>query len=248
MMDIALYCLLAAIFLLAGIVKGVTGMGLPTVAVALLSLLMPLPAAAALLIIPSLVTNLLQLFSGPALKSLCARLWPMMLCIVAGTLASSGLMRGGGTRWAAAGLGAVLAAYALFALFSPNLQISRRIEKWLSPVAGLCTGLITGATGVFVLPAVPWLQSLSLDRHQLVQALGLSFTLSTVALAGGLYLHGVWLPGQLALSTLAVLPAVVGMAIGGRIRSRISATLFRRCFLGLLLILGLEMSLNPLLG
>lgn len=69
-----------------------------------------------------------------------------------------------------------------------------------------------------------------------------------MALAGGLYLHGVWLPGQLALSTLAVLPAVVGMAIGGRIRSGISATLFRRCFLELLLILGLEMSLNPLLG
>lgn len=248
MMDITLYCLLAAIFLLAGLVKGVTGMGLPTVAVALLSLLMPLPAAAALLIIPSLVTNLLQLFSGPALKALCARLWPMMLCIIAGTLAASGLMRSGGAPRAGVGLGAVLAAYALFAFFSPQLQISRRVERWLSPAAGLITGLITGATGVFVLPAVPWLQSLSLDRHQLVQALGLSFTLSTVALAAGLYLHGVWQPGQLAMSTLAVLPAAIGMIIGGWIRGRISAVLFRRGFLGLLLILGLEMCLKPLLG
>jgi hypothetical protein len=86
-------------------------------------------------------------------------------------------------------LGAVLIAYAGYALCGPAVQVSARMEKRLSPLMGGLTGVITGATGVFVIPAVPWLQALGFRRDELVQALGLSFTLSTLAMAAGLSLH-----------------------------------------------------------
>ncbi|MDR8263643.1 sulfite exporter TauE/SafE family protein, partial [Acinetobacter baumannii] len=85
-----------------------------------------------------------------------------------------------------------LIVYAGYALCSPVFQVSGRVEKWLSPLMGGLTGVITGATGVFVIPAVPWLQALGFRRDELVQALGLSFTLSTLALAAGLALHDGW--------------------------------------------------------
>lgn len=135
------------IFIAAGLVKGVTGMGLPTVAMGLLGLLMPPQAAAALLVLPSLLTNLWQLLAGPALAQIVRRLWLMMTGIIIGTLAGSSLLIGLNPRWSALALGAALIVYAGYALCSPLFQVSGRVEKWLSPLMGGLTGVITGATG-----------------------------------------------------------------------------------------------------
>lgn len=229
------------IFILAGFVKGVTGMGLPTVAMGLLGLLMPLPTAAALLIIPSFVTNVLQLFTGPSLLPIIGRLWPMMLLIFFSTVATSSLLIGINPVWSAVSLGTALIFYALFALVSPSLTVAEATEKWLSPIVGVMTGLITGATGVFVMPAVPFLQSLRFSKEALVQALGLSFTVSTVALALGLYFHGAFHITQFSLSFISLIPALFGMWSGSQVRARISARRFRQCFLLFLMILGLEL-------
>ena len=232
------------IFFLAGIVKGVTGMGLPTVSMGLLGAFMPAAAAAALLLVPSFVTNIWQLFAGPSFGRLARRLWPMMLCIVAGTIASASLLTGGDRQWTTAGLGLTLIVYAAFSLFARQLSLPASLEPWLSPAIGLATGLVTGATGIFVIPAVPYLQALGLNKDDLVQALGLSFTVSTVALAVGLAKGGALYSGGIALSLLAVLPALLGMWAGQRLRDRISPAAFRRWFLICLLLLGLELALR----
>lgn len=239
------YIYLLLIFILAGFVKGVTGMGLPTVAMGLLGMFMPLPFAAALLVIPSFVTNVWQLFTGPSVKLIISRLWLMMLLIVAGTVAASSLLISINPAWSAFGLGVALIVYAAFALVSPSLTVSQASEKWLSPVIGGITGVITGATGVFVMPAVPFLQSLRFTKDELVQALGLSFTVSTVALAAGLYLHDVLRIEQFSLSFMSIFPALAGMWLGQKVRARISAIRFRQCFLMFLIVLGIELISRP---
>ncbi|MEL1264838.1 sulfite exporter TauE/SafE family protein [Pseudoxanthomonas putridarboris] len=238
--------IIVSTFLIAGLVKGATGMGLPTIAMGLLGALMPPVAAATMLVVPSFVTNAWQLASGPAAVGLVRRLWPMMLGIVMGTVAGSALLVRMDPLWTGLALGVALMGHAGYALASPSASVPRRSEPWLSPVVGLVTGAISGATGVFVMPAVPYLQSLRLDKDELVQALGLSFTVSTVALATGLWGHGAFRPGQLGLSALAVVPALAGMWVGQRIRARISQVVFRRCFLLLLFVLGSELALRPL--
>lgn len=237
--------LLTLTFLLAGLVKGVTGMGLPTVAMGLLGTAMAPAAAAAILLIPSLLTNLWQLLAGPAVLRLLRRFWAMMLGIVLGTVGGAALLVRVDPLWSGLALGIALMGYAGYALISPALSIPARAEPWLSPLVGLVTGIITGATGVFVMPAVPYLQALRLDKDELVQALGLSFTVSTLALAAGLLVHGALQVDQLGLSSLAILPALAGMWLGQRIRARISARRFRQCFLLFLLLLGLELISRP---
>ncbi|MBK0079792.1 sulfite exporter TauE/SafE family protein [Kosakonia sp. S58] len=240
-----LYVYLLLIFILAGFVKGVTGMGLPTVTMGLLGMFMPLPIAASLLVIPSFVTNVLQLFTGPSVMLIIRRLWLMMLLILAGTVAASSLLISINTAWSAFGLGVVLIVYAVFALTSPSLTVSQAREKWMSPVIGGITGVITGATGVFVMPAVPFLQSLRFSKDELVQALGLSFTVSTVALAAGLYLHDAFRVEQISLSFMSILPALAGMWLGQKVRACISAMRFRQCFLLFLIVLGIELISRP---
>lgn len=243
----SLIAAVVATFFAAGAVKGITGMGLPTVAMGVLgSLLSPL-IAAALLLVPSFVTNVWQLLAGRRFGLLTRRLWTMMLTIVVGTVFGSILLTGEGTELTTFGLGIALVIYAAYTLLARPLHVSPRWEPWLSPAIGLVTGLVTGATGVFVIPAVPYIQSLNLERDDLVQALGLSFTVSTIALATGLLWHGAAPAGNLMISTLAVIPALLGMAVGQVIRTRISPQLFRRLFLIFLLLLGLEMGLRGLL-
>ena len=106
-----------------------------------------------------------------------------MAGVVVGTLAGSGVLAGDASGLAAGGLGAALILYAGVSLSGVRFDTPQRHEWWLSPLIGASTGLVTGATGVFVIPAVPYLQSLGLEKDELVQALGLSFTVSTVALA-----------------------------------------------------------------
>lgn len=230
-----------AVFLLAGFVKGVIGLGLPTVAVGLLSLVMSPVQAAALLIVPSMVTNVWQLLAGGAFLALARRLWAMLAGIVVGTLAGSGFMGIDGGRHAIIGLGLALVLYALAGLASFKLAVSARHEKWCSPVIGLVTGLVTAATGVFVIPAVPYLQALGLEREQLIQALGLSFTVSTAALAVNLGQGGAFGGAVMGASAVVLLPALLGMGIGTWVRARVKAQTFRRCFFAGLLLLGLHL-------
>ena len=229
-LGLALSLLVIATFVLAGLIKGVIGLGLPTVAMGLLGLAMAPTQAAALLIIPATLTNVWQLAFGGHLKGLIKRLWPMLLMIFLGTgigTLSIGMVGG---HWVVRGLGAALLLYALSGLLLPTLHIHPRHEPWLGPVCGVITGVITSATGVFVIPAVPYLQALGLNRDELVQALGLSFTVSTLALAGGLLWRGALGGGELSASLLALVPAVLGMLLGQWLRQRISAVLFKRVF------------------
>lgn len=239
------YVLLVVVFVLAGVVKGVTGMGLPTVAMGLLGGALSPVAAASMLFIPTFVTNAWQLLSGPSLGPIVRRLWPMMLAVVV-TLGSAALLVRVDRTWSRVALGVALVVYAVYALLAPAFRVPQRRERWLGPLVGALSGVVTGATGVFVMPAVPYLQSLGLQREELVQALGLAFTVSTISLTTGLVLHGAFGIQQLGLSALAVVPALLGMWLGQVIRQRISARLFRVCFLGFLLLLGLELVLRPL--
>jgi hypothetical protein len=109
----------------------------------------------------------------------------------------------------------------------------------------LTTGVITGGTGFFVIPGVPYVQALGLSKDNLIQALGLSFTVSTIALAAGLARGGAFHLGNITLSVLAVIPSLLGMWVGTTVRERISAATFRRWFLIFLAVLGLELVVRP---
>lgn len=235
---------ISATFLLAGLVKGVVGLGLPTVAMALLGLVMAPAEAASLLIVPSAVTNVWQLLAGPNFRPLLRRLGPMLVGICAGTLAGGAMLPRDLTGYASTALGAALLLYAVIGLAAVRVAVPARMEAWAAPAVGAATGLVTSVTGVFVIPAVPYLQGLGLDKEDLVQALGLAFTVSTFSLAASLALDGTFRPAVAATSFYALIPSLAGMFFGQWVRSRIRPDVFRKMFFAGLLALGAHLSLR----
>lgn len=233
---------IGAVFALAGLVKGVIGLGLPTIAMGLLATVMSPVQAAAILLLPSFVTNVWQMIAGPALIVVLRRLWPMMLGVCAGTWAGLGLMSGATARFGTALLGAALAVYAITALAQWRMSVRSAWEPLLSPVIGAVTGLITAATGVFVIPAVPYLQAIGLEKEELVQALGLSFTVSTLALAVNVGAEGGLRVAMAGDTAVALVLACAGMWLGQAIRLRLSPAAFRTWFFSGMLLLGLYLA------
>jgi uncharacterized membrane protein YfcA len=239
--------IIAAIFLLAGFVKGVIGMGLPTVAVGVLGLIMTPPQAAAVLILPSLVTNIWQALAGGHFKDVARRLWPMLIGTCIGTYAAALVVPNASGGQATIWLGAALVVYAAFGLCNIHLATPQRHEGWIGSIVGLTTGVISFATAVFAIPGVPYVQSLGFDRDRLVQALGLSFTVSTIALAAALSHTGEMTTSVAVPSAAALVAAFIGMVFGQKVRGLFSPQTFRLCFFIGLLALGAHLALHGLL-
>ncbi len=231
--------LLSATFVIAGLVKGVIGLGLPTISLAVLVASFDLTTAMALLIMPSLVTNIWQALVGGNLVYLLRRLWPFLLTatltIWVGALALSLV----DLNLLSMLLGVLLITYALISLSGFGLKIKSTYEPMAGAFTGIINGLLTGMTGSFVVPGVMYLQSLGFDRHQLVQAMGILFSLSTLALAIALQTNNLFDIQSGTLSALAVIPAILGMWIGQSIRKKISEERFRLVFYTAILMLGI---------
>jgi len=233
-----LLLLIAAAFLIAGFVKGVVGLGLPTVSMGLLAATMQPGKALAIVIVPALVTNIWQTFGGPYLRDIVRRLWPLMLGTVAGILLNAGALTGPYARYGTIALGALLVVYAVIGLSKFGFHVNRRHEKWIGGVVGVITGVISASTGVQVIPSMPFMQAIGMDKDELVQALGVFFTVATLALsvnltASGLLTAATALPGAIAMAC-----AAGGMLLGQAVRSKMPAEAFRRWFLIAMICLG----------
>ena len=237
MMDSS-FLYLCAVFALAGFVKGVIGLGLPTIAMGLLAIVMSPIEAAAVLVLPSFVTNVWQMMTGPALARMARKFWPMMIGVCVGTWSGIGLMTNSASHVGAALLGVALAVYAITGLASMRLPSPGSREAILSPLVGAVTGLVTAATGVFVIPAVPYLQTIGLEKEELVQTLGLSFTVSTLALAVNILAAGAFRIDTAGSAVAALALACAGMWAGQTLRRTMSAAAFRQWFFIGLLLLG----------
>jgi len=237
----------AGAFMLAGFVKGVIGLGLPTVAIGLLGLLMSPAQAAAILLVPSLATNIWQFVVGGELLALVRRMWPMLAGICIGTFIGAAVLPRDNAGQATVWLGLALVLYAALGLIKIQFKVPLRAEVWLGLLMGALTGAITVATGIFVLPGTPYVQALQFERDRMVQALGLSFTVSTVTLAAALGYAGEIHARLIGPALLALAAALIGMWLGQLVRGRIRAETFRLCFFVGLLLLGAHLALRGVL-
>lgn len=244
MLDAGVLLAVAATFLLAGFVKGVVGLGLPTVSLALLTATLGLPQAMALLLVPSFATNLWQaLVGGNAWNILRRHAAFFLLATVTVWVGAMALTRLD-TNFLSGLLGVLLVVYAVVNLGGLKLAIPAAHRSWLGPTFGAANGVLTGMTGSFVVPGVMYLQAIGLARNELVQAMGILFTLSTLALGLALGSNGL-LDADLGLLSMAALaPAIAGMMIGQKVRGRMSEARFKTALFSALLVMGLYLLPN----
>jgi len=237
-----LLILIAAAFLLAGFIKGVIGMGLPTVAMGLLAVTMQPSHALAIVIVPAVITNIWQTFAGPYLWDIIKRLWPLMLGTILGIWLNAGSLTGPYAHYGTIVIGVLLVIYAIVGLGKFSVTVTRGKEKWVGGVVGLATGVISAATGVQVIPSTPFIQAIGMEKDELVQALGVFFTVATVGLgfnvtSEGLLNESTALPGGIALAC-----GFGGMYVGQAVRSRLEPQAFRRWFLISMMLLGIYLA------
>ncbi len=233
---------IAAVFMLAGFVKGVIGLGLPTVSMGLLAVSMTPVQALTIVIVPAIVTNIWQTFVGPYLRDIMRRLWPLMLGTVIGIWSCGGLMTGPYARDGTIVLGVLLAIYAVIGLTKVRFTVSRANEKWVGGLVGLVTGAISAATGVQVIPSMPFMQAIGMEKDELVQALGVFFTIATLALAFNLTTAGLLNTSTALPGLVAMIAAFAGMFLGQTVRTKMEPDSFRRWFLIAMLLLGLNLA------
>jgi uncharacterized protein len=230
---------IAAVFLLAGFVKGVVGLGLPAVSMGLLATTMAPSQALAIVIVPAVITNIWQTFVGRHLPDIVRRLWPLLTGTALGIWLNAGSLTGPYAHYLPIALGIILVIYAILGLSRIAFKVARRNEKWVGGIVGLTTGLISAATGVQVIPSMPFLQAIGMEKDELVQALGVFFTVATLSLTinlttSGLLTAATALPGLIGLAC-----SFAGMFIGQALRTRMPADAFRRYFLIAMIFLGL---------
>lgn len=235
---------LAAIFatyLFAATAKGVTGLGFSTVSLPLLALSVGLKEALPLVIIPSVASNLAVMYQAGRFTETVQRFWPMLLATVPGLLFGLwALARVDGPQ-AGGVLGVVLLLWCAFTLAKPDVQLPAQWARRLGPISGFCTGAVNGVTGSQVMPCMPYLMALNLERNLFLQAINCSFTLSSLVMAIGLTRLGVFSLDAVVVSTVGAITASFGMALGGKIRARLSAEAFRLALVAMLVAMAISL-------
>ena len=239
--------LIAAAFLIAGFIKGALGLGLPTVSMGLLAVAMPPAQALAIVIVPAIVTNIWQTFVGPYLRDIIRRLWPLLIGTAAGIFLNGGALTGPYAHYTAIALGLLLVLNSIIGLSRFSFTVARRNEKWVGGIVGVVTGMISAASGVQVIPSVPFLQAIGMDKEELIQALGVFFTVATVTLGFNLTSSGLLTAATALPGAIAMVGSFIGMFAGQTVRTRLQPEVFRRWFhLGMIL-LGAYLALSTIL-
>jgi uncharacterized membrane protein YfcA len=241
-MNLLQMLVIAGAFIVAGIAKGAIGMGMPPIAIGLMSLALPLESAIAIMVLPTMVTNIWQAIYGGGFRPLLRRFGTMAATAMVGILAVGLLLSDLGSPSTAGWVGVLLVLYSIIALTPYRPRVPRSVEPWANPLIGLASGAVAGSTGVAAVPFLPYMQSLDMNAHELVQALGIMFLFITGMLAVSLALHGAYHLGTSVAGVAAVAPTMLGVWLGQKARRRLSPETFRRIFIFGMLGVGLHLA------
>ena len=235
--------IVTAIFglLMAGVVKGTTGLGYASCAMPFLVFDFGLKPAMSIIILPALATNISLAFATGHLRETVTRFRWLYLTMLPGIAVGIYLLDRVSPSVAVRVFGIVIVGYTIVALAKPRLSLPARFETPLQWPVGFLNGIVTGLTGAQVMPLFPYVMALQLDADRTIQVVNLAVMVASTSLAIGLIGTGTLTPDLFFASVIALIPALVGVEIGNRVRSRIPAQNFRRLALATMLLLGLLM-------
>ncbi len=245
--DAALLLWCAGSLAAAGVVKGVTGIGIPMVSIALLSLVMSVPQAVALLPVPILAANTWQAFRGGRFRSSLQRFRLLIIALAVGMVIGAILLKHVDDRVLQAIIGVAVMVFSITSLSTPTLQVPSGLERPLGTAAGAVGGVLGGMSSLFGPPILMFLVSLKLPKDEFVAVVGAIYLLGGVFLL--VALAGVRVLGvqELLLSALAAPPLLAGMALGQRLRERISQEAFRKGLLITVMLIGASLLVRAVL-
>jgi uncharacterized protein len=231
--------LLALIFFAGGLVKGTVGFGLPTIGIGLGAMVVDIPTAMLLIAVPTIATNVWQMWVNGDLRAIVRRLWVFMLAAVwLIPLGVAAIVYVPAMPYGRL-LGFIILLYSLWTLWGKDRVLPWAQKPGVAFFAGSVNAVLTGMTGCFSVPGVMYLRAVGLSKADLMGAMGMLYLLSAVGMFGSLWWMGKATSALSQASLAACIPVAAGLVLGTFIQKRLSEALFKRLFLGAFAVLGL---------
>ncbi len=227
--------------MLGGIVKGAIGVGLPVVAIAILSNFLPAPLVLAIVTLPILLTNLWQAVAAGNFKVHLARFWPMILCLLVVIWLSARLVVMLEARLLYGLISVAVLSFTIASYFEITWNVPPSAERWAGPVAGVLGGFLGGVSTIWGPPMMIYFVMLRLPKEAYIQAVGLVWFVAAIPLVVAYVRYGILNAETASLSALACVPGFVGLAVGQLVRKHINQELFRKLLLMFLFLVGLNL-------
>jgi len=239
--DPMLIFMVTVALVLGGIVKGVTGIGLPIVSIAiLLNFLNPLDVLS-IVVVPAMFTNLIQAVKAGNWTGPIKRFPLLIILLVTSIWFSAHMVADIDQAMLFAILGTVLVLFVIASFIHPSTGLSRKTERWAGPLAGLLGGLIGGISTIWGPPMMMLFIMLRLSKEEFVQTVGAIWFMASIPLMVAYVNAGVVTLQTLPIGLYACIPGFIGQAIGTRIRSHIDQDMFKKILLGVLFLIGLNL-------
>ena len=230
----------AVVYLVAGLVKGTIGLGLPTAAVSLMAVVAPTRTAIALAIVPMVLLNAWQIHRSGQVRATWHRFRRLALTMSAGIALMSLVAARVPVSVITLALGGAITLFALTGLLGTVPRLPERLDSSAQAIAGLSAGVLGGLAGIWAPPIVVYLSAIRVDKDAFVRASGLLLALGSVVLATSYAANGLLDGRQASLGLVLVVPALIGYSLGERMRARLDGDAFRRTVLLFFLLMGLN--------
>ena len=234
----AAFLFAAAVLFAGGMVKGILGIALPLVGIPLLTFIMPVQSAIAVMAAPVLMSNLQQLHQATGRRAILKRLWPLLVALVTGIVVGVHLLAGSDPEIILLLLAVAIVVFVAINFFAPRLVMPPRLEKPLGLLAGGVGGLFGGMTSIYGPPIILYVLSMRPSRETFIAYMAVILITGTIPLYSALAVYGIlgWEEGLFSL--LLVLPVLLGMALGRRLRGLIPEESFRLVIMLMLLVIS----------
>jgi hypothetical protein len=218
---------LCSLGLLAGsTVKGVVGIGLPLVAVPLLSAVTDLKTAVTLTVVPIIASNFQQSFHGGHFKRMLRRFWTLTVPLIVAIFLGTRLLVVLPEKTLDLIIGLSIIAIPVMLRLRPTMRVKREHERWLNPLVGTVSGLLGGISTFYGPPLMLYVFSMRMPKDEFIPAVSIMYTVAGVGMLLGLGVMGVSTPAQLGLSVLMLIPTGIGMWAGQFVRMQLSESRF----------------------
>ena len=236
---LALAC---AVAVLAGLVKGLVGFAMPMVLISGLSTVIVPELALAGLILPTLVTNGMQALrqGGSSAWQSILKFRAFLLIGLVMLLFSAQLVRVLPQGTLLLLIGIPIAGFAILQLLGWQLKLSGR-DRRLEIGVGAFAGLVGGFSGVWGPPTVAYLTALNTEKTEQMRVQGVIYGLGAAALFIAHIGSGVVTSYTLPFSAVLIIPAVLGMWVGGKLQDKIDQVRFRQATLVVLVVAGFNL-------
>lgn len=247
MPDLSLIAFASAVLLLAGTVKGFIGLGMPTVALTLLTFQLDTRSAVSLVVVPMLLSNVWQFWRGPDMAGCVKQHWRYAAVLILFVAATVWFSQSAPDVFLRATLGVFVLAFCFLSWRNMVPPIPAHRVRLFEGISAVVAGLIGGLTAAWAPPLVMYLTGLRLDRDAFVQALGFLISTGSVSIFVMFIAVGHSSGPDLAVSTFLLIPTLIGFSAGERLRHRTNPEQFRALFLAAFSVLGANLLLGTFL-